>query len=167
MIIRPTQLLDIEKLSPLYAELGYPVKEAELVRRLKTVLFHPDYHLLVAVDDNEIIGMIGYAKMLFFENESAYYHILIMAVLQNYRRNGIATALLDAVKNWALSENIHALALNSGDTLERQITRRFYENYVFKEASRGYSLYAKIMLIVNSFKIIVTFLMCYNKAIKY
>lgn len=35
MIIRPAQLLDIEKLSPLYAELGYPVKEAELVRRLK------------------------------------------------------------------------------------------------------------------------------------
>ena len=74
MIIRPAQLLDIEKLSPLYAELGYPVKEAELVRRLKTVLSHPDYHLLVAVDDNEIIGMIGYAKMLFFENEGAYYH---------------------------------------------------------------------------------------------
>lgn len=67
MIIRPAQLLDIEKLSPLYAELGYPVKEAELVRRLKTVLSHPDYHLLVAVDDNEIIGMIGYAKMLFLK----------------------------------------------------------------------------------------------------
>src|SRR3712207_8849067 len=66
---RPAQLLDIEKLSPLYAELGYPVKEAELVRRLKTVLSHPDYHLLVAVDDNEIIGMIGYAKMLFRSEE--------------------------------------------------------------------------------------------------
>ena len=101
MIIRPAQLLDIEKLSPLYAELGYPVKEAELVRRLKTVLSHPDYHLLVAVDDNEIIGMIGYAKMLFFENEGAYYRILILAVLQNYRRKGVATALIDTVKNCA------------------------------------------------------------------
>lgn len=114
-----------------------------MVRRLKTVLSHPDYHLLVAVGDNEIIGMIGYAKMLFFENEGAYYHILIMAVLQNYRRNGVATALLDAVKNCALSENIHALALNSGDTLERQIAHRFYENYGFKEASCAYSLYLK------------------------
>lgn len=143
MIIRPAQLLDIEELSPLYAELGYPVKEAELVRRLKTVLSHPDYHLLVAVDDNEIIGMIGYAKMLFFENEGAYYRILILAVLQNYRRKGVATALIDAVKNRAPSENIHALALNSGDTLERQIAHRFYENYGFKQASRGYSLYLK------------------------
>lgn len=87
--------------------------------------------------------MIGYAKMLFFENEGAYYHILILAVLQNYRRNGVATALLDAVKNCARSENIHALALNSGDTLERQIAHRFYENYGFKEASRAYSLYLK------------------------
>lgn len=69
-----------------------------MVRRLKTVLSHPDYHLLVAVDDNEIIGMIGYAKMLFFENEGTYYRILILAVLQNYRRKGGATALLDAVK---------------------------------------------------------------------
>lgn len=81
--------------------------------------------------------------MLFFENEGAYYRILILAVLQNYRRKGVATALIDAVKNRALSENIHVLALNSGDTLERQIAHRFYENYGFKQASRGYSLYQK------------------------
>lgn len=51
--------------------------------------------------------------------------------------------LIDAIKNRALSENFHALALNSEDALERQIARRFYENYGFKQASRGYSLYLK------------------------
>ncbi|MGT2906267.1 GNAT family N-acetyltransferase [Streptococcus dentiloxodontae] len=138
--IRDFKETDTEALLPLYEQLGYPTRADELRNRLAGLLSHEDYHLLAAECGGQLVAFIGYARMYFFEYDGSYYRILALAVSEDYRRQGIASRLLDAVKAKALSESAKALALNSGIVSQRKGAHAFYETYGFEKASYGYKL---------------------------
>ncbi|MCB4932521.1 GNAT family N-acetyltransferase [Streptococcus mutans] len=139
LTIREYRPEDLEALLPLYEQLGYPTRTDELRDRLAGLLSHEDYHLLVAECDGQLVAFIGYARMYFFEHDGSYYRILALAVSEDYRRQGIASRLLDAAKAKALSEGAKALVLNSGMVPRRKGAHTFYETYGFEKASYGFA----------------------------
>ncbi|MGT2950130.1 GNAT family N-acetyltransferase [Streptococcus cuniculi] len=138
-MIRHYQEKDVLSCQHLLLELGYPSQLEELNERLSQLLDQPDYELLVYEEDGQVLGLIGYAKMYFFERKGAYLRILALVVDSRHRQKGIATALLDKVKHVAQKSGCLALALNSGMASERKTAHHFYERYGFEQASVGFA----------------------------
>ena len=137
--IRDYRSCDVEALVPRFKELGYPSDKKTLERRLANLLKN-NYLLKVASLDETVVGFIGFSKLYFFERDGFYYRILALVVSESYRNRGIASCLMDSVKEQASLEGASALALNSGMTVERQKAHVFYQNYGFKRASYGFVL---------------------------
>lgn len=140
MEIRDYQASDGPGLLPLYEELGYPTDEESLAKRLDNLLQLPNYHLKLAIINHSIVGFIGFSKLHFFERDGSYYRILALVVSEKYRKQGIATGLIDEVRLKAYQEGVTALALNSGMTSARETAHEFYQHYGFKKSSYGFSL---------------------------
>lgn len=140
MRIRTFQERDIAGLLPLYEDLGYPSNQSVLKNRLTHLLSEPHYGCLVAEVDGEILGFIGYVKLFFFEADGFYYRILALSVLKVARRKGVATQLMDAVKELAMKDGARSLALNSGLTDARLAAYSFYEGYGFEKVTTGFAL---------------------------
>ncbi|MBF0777491.1 GNAT family N-acetyltransferase [Streptococcus cuniculi] len=138
-MIRPYQEGDVLACQHLLEELGYPSPVEEVNRWLTELLEHSDYSLLVYEEDGQVLGLIGYAKMYFFERKGAYLRILALVVDSQYRNQGIATALLNRVKQIGKETGCQALALNSGRGAERQTAHAFYEHYGFEKKSIGFT----------------------------
>ena len=138
LLIRTFQLDDCQGLVPLYDQLGYPVDVATLAHRLPTMLTKEDYHLLVAIIDDQVIGFIGSVQMKMFEADGDYIRILALVVDETSRRQGIAQALLNRVKFFAKQKDIRNLAVNSGITSEREVAHAFYEKEGFIKVSFGF-----------------------------
>ncbi|MEY8699943.1 GNAT family N-acetyltransferase [Streptococcus ferus] len=140
MEIRHYQPSDLKKLLPLYVDLGYPTDKRSLEKRLSHLLKQPNYQLKIALLDDQVVGFIGFSKMYFFERDGFYYRILALVVGKSYRHQGVATSLINHVKEVAYLEGACALALNSGIRDERNEAHQFYQNYGFKQASYGFAL---------------------------
>lgn len=123
----------------LLEELGYPSQLKEVKERLNQVLTQENYDLLVFEQEGKVLGLIGYAKMYFFERSGTYLRILALVVDSQHRNQGIATALLNRVKQIGKERGCKALALNSGRGTERKTAHRFYERHGFEKRSIGFS----------------------------
>lgn len=140
MEIRNANLSDVDSLLPLYSDLGYPTEKAILEKRLNIILNTPDYGCLVAEQDGRLVGFIGYAKLYLFEADGSYYRILALSVLEEARRKGIASQLINAVKELAAKDDAKALGLNSGLLHARKEAYAFYEALGFERVSTGFVL---------------------------
>ena len=99
MQIRKATMEDAEALLSLYEDLGYPTTASKLSRRLEMILSQPHYGCLLAERNGVILGFLGYAKLFFFEADGSYYRILSLSVAKETRRQGIASRLIDELKN--------------------------------------------------------------------
>lgn len=70
---------DIEVLTFLMNELGYPTSVNEMRLRFKNISINPDYKTIVALLNEEIVGMAGLAKGVFYEKNGSYLRILAFA----------------------------------------------------------------------------------------
>lgn len=135
LTVREYEKEDTKVLPPLYKALDYLVEKNELQSRLRDTLVNPAYGCLVAEKESQILGFIGYAKLYFFESTAFYYRILALAVSRNARRQGIATALMDKVKEIAGQEGAKSIALSNSVNDERLAAHAFYQNHGFRQTS--------------------------------
>lgn len=140
MEIRNFRNTDVADLPKLFQQLGYPSDRSSIQRRLQHILENQNYHLIVALEKNEIIGFAGFCKMFYFEKEGMYTRILALVVDENYRKQGIGSKIIHYIEKWSLAENCHALALNSGVEEERLDAHKFYENWGFVKKTYGFVL---------------------------
>lgn len=60
--IRNAELNDVAALSGLMGELGYPTTEKQMATSLMNIQLDSNYHTFVAVENQEIVGMIGFLE---------------------------------------------------------------------------------------------------------
>lgn len=123
----------------LFNDLGYSTTHAELLSRLKKIYHHEDYYMLLLIKDNEIIGLSGMCKMLFYEYSGQYMRILAFVINSNSKRKGYGSLLLNESEKLALQLGCKAITLNSGNRNDRQDAHNFYENNGFEKKSFGFS----------------------------
>lgn len=109
-------------------DLGYPSTPEDTTKRLTLIQNHPDFHTLVAIVDDQVVGFIGLHTSLAYEFNGQYLRIVALAVDGRHRNLGIGTKLTQAAEQYA-SENNMGIALDSG--FHREAAHAFYE-------SRGY-----------------------------
>jgi GNAT superfamily N-acetyltransferase len=117
-------------------ELGYDnLNMKDAFKRLDALRNHKNHLTFVAVYHDKVIGFIGLCKGIAFNIDGEYLQIIALAVNKGHQNKGIGTQLLAKAEQYAKSESIVSLSLNSG--LHREKAHEFYENkgYVKKSYS--------------------------------
>jgi GNAT superfamily N-acetyltransferase len=136
--IRDARIDDIEELTLLMTDLGYPATVAEMQERFKNIAAHPDYKTIIAVIDDEIVGMAGLLKGIYYEMNGMYLRILAFVVKQNARKLGIGKILISAAEDWAIEQNLNSVLINSGNRDERLAAHAFYKKMGYAIKSSGF-----------------------------
>lgn len=138
IIIRQADKNDIPAIrNILENDLGYNVPLSELTERINTMLSRGNYNIFVACDGEKVVGFVGVVSFLAFEVEKECIKVIALAVSESYRRNGIGIQLLKEVEQFARSNNIGIILLNSG--LPRENAHKFYESQGYKKKSYGFT----------------------------
>jgi GNAT superfamily N-acetyltransferase len=123
--IRSPQLSDLPRLSQLSSQLGYPVPEADLGRRLTHLLSRPDHHIVLAETSPDlVVGWIHAAEQWVLESELTC-EILGLVVDQSCRGQGIGRMLVAAVESWAATRGLAAIKVRSN--VARAESHPFYQ----------------------------------------
>ncbi len=138
LIIRDASVEDIEALSLLMDDLGYPTDAGQMQTRFNKINPHPDYKTIVAELNDEVVGMAGLCKGIFYEMDGLYMRILAFVVKENCRKMGIGKKLILAAEDWAIEQGLHTILINSGNRAERQASHLFYEQMGYSVKSSGF-----------------------------
>jgi GNAT superfamily N-acetyltransferase len=137
-IIRDAHEGDIEELTLLMTDLGYPATLAEMQVRFKNIFAHPDYRTIIAVIGDEIVGMAGLCKGVYYEKNGLYLRILAFVVKQTRRELGIGKILIKASEDWAVDQGANTVLINSGNRDERKAAHVFYHKMGYVVKSSGF-----------------------------
>ena len=137
-IIRPATENDIPALAELMNELGYPTSTQEMHVRYTALAAHPDYTTWVAVIDEQVIGMIGLIRQLYYEKNGMYVRIGALVINNQYRKKGIGKLLMQKAEQWAVETGAGQLLLNSGNREERKDAHAFYQHLGYEPKTTGF-----------------------------
>jgi len=138
IIIREAGLEDIKEMAQLMTQLEYPTSEKEMRLRFQHISAHPDYYTLVAVDGEEIVGLAGLMKGLYYEFNGEYMRVLALVVKDTGRQRGIGKALIKACEQWAISQGLNASVISSGNRPSREAAHLFYQKVGYQLKSSGF-----------------------------
>ena len=125
-MIRAAEESDAPALSELMRQLGYQTTAEEMRERLRVIFRHRDFTTFVAVDDNEVCGMIGLSASVGYEDNDRTGKIMALVVHERMRGRGLGRALLAAAEDYFAREKIVRVVLTSRFTRER--AHAFYES---------------------------------------
>jgi GNAT superfamily N-acetyltransferase len=128
MIIREVLKDDGDALFLLSIQLGYKYPLEKLMKKLEYIIKSDEHKIYVAVDSTKIVGYIHVHlyRSLFIDD---LLNILGIVVDQEYRAQGVGTALLKSAELFADTINCKGLRASSGK--ERLSAHTFYEKRGF------------------------------------
>ncbi len=138
IIIRDAVENDLEQITALMTDLGYPTTLGEFSVRFKNISAHPDYRTIVAVLGDELVGMSGLSKNIYYEHNGMYMRILAFVVKQGRRELGIGKLLIKASEDWAVEQGLHTVVIGSGNRPEREAAHAFYQKQGYAIKSSGF-----------------------------
>lgn len=125
VVIRLLGIGDVEPVSRLITELGYPTTPEAMRERLTAILADSGYATFVAEAGGDVVGVAGAALGLYYEKDGLYSRLVVLAVSSATRGLGIGGQLVRAVEHWAAGQGAREVFVNSG--LHRVEAHRFYE----------------------------------------
>ncbi|CAM4480371.1 GNAT family N-acetyltransferase [Paenibacillus tarimensis] len=132
MIIRNYNSNDLEALTALMADLGYPTNTASMEHRMKLIQSNPTNVTFVAEVQGNVVGMIGVREVYYYEEDGTAAQISALVTKQEHQGKGIGKALVRYVESWALEKGIQVLTLTSGIKEERVKAHEFYKAIGFE-----------------------------------
>jgi aminoglycoside 3-N-acetyltransferase I len=87
---------------------------------VKKILGSDTFIALTAVKNDQVVGAIAAYELHKFEQERSEIYIYDLAVLEAHRREGIATALIEELKNIAVKRGAYAVFVQADTNLEDQ-----------------------------------------------
>ena len=124
VVIRPALSEDYKSIHEINSTaFGYDYDINYTKQNLEYILLLPNYRIFVAEKDNVIVG---YAHAADYDNiySDPLKNIMAIAVLKEFRGNGIGKKLLCAIENWSHESGCSGVRLVSGT--DRENAHEFY-----------------------------------------
>lgn len=102
--IRNAEINDSESIAELSCQLGYNSENIAIQKRLTEILDNNDHCVLVALENENIVGWIHGFYSRRVESDS-FVEIGGLVVDTNYRKKGIAKLLVDEITKWASAKD--------------------------------------------------------------
>lgn len=140
--IRPAHLdHDLDALTELTTQLGYPIKPEHLKDRIETLQQDPKYTTWVAEYENQIVGYVGLIEQFTWQFDGEILVIQAFVIDETYRGKGLGKLFLQEIEKIAFNKNITSITLNSGNRPERLDAHEFYKKVGFQVTSLGFKKY--------------------------
>ena len=136
--IRDAHEGDVEAITLLMDDLGYPAPLDEMQVKLKNIFSHPDHRTIVAELNGEIVGFSGLMRGFSFERSGKYVRIISFVVKGTARNKGIGKLLIKASEEWAVEQGADNVVISSGNREERKAAHIFYQKLGYAIKSSGF-----------------------------
>lgn len=136
-------LADLEQVTDLAEQLGYPNVLQDIKRRYEVINKHSNYALFVARDENaKVLGwvQVNAEPCSILTEDKA--EVVALIVDQGSRNRGIGAALLKQAERWAKSKELKLMRIRSN--LKRTDAHRFYQKNGY-EIKKSWHLFVKLM----------------------
>lgn len=150
-IIRPVTLNDFEGVMVLLEDISESIRQhprwesyqVQTERNNQLKIFNEAINggenvMLIAEGQNKLVGFVNMQLVNNLRHGWKRGHIEEIVVASKYRGKGIGTALIDGLKTYCLSNDIHMIKLMCGNQLVE--SQCFYEKRGFAHQDRGYRL---------------------------
>jgi GNAT superfamily N-acetyltransferase len=131
--VREAEPGDLEAMTDLVGQLGYPSEESAVAGRLERLAADPTSWVYVAVDDGRVVGVGALHVMPVLERDDPTARITAMVVDEGARRGGVGRALLDRLEETARAEGCARMYLTT--RYEREGAVAFYRRMGFEDTS--------------------------------
>ncbi len=124
---------DLAALAYLADQLGYPISPEQVLQRLTSICSRRDHAVLVAEDDDNIVGWVHVFGAERLESDPCA-EIGGLVIDESQRGSGWGTALLAAAENWAATQGYPNVRVRSN--VVRQQAHAFYEKRGYRCAKQ-------------------------------
>lgn len=121
---------DLEAITVLLGQLGYPASATEVARRLQPVIDSSEHALLVASIDGRVIGCI-HVLLISSLDAGRYAEIGAFVVDEDHRGQGLGRRLLAAAEDWSRRQGVNKLRVRS--RIDRIETLAWYRQQGFAD----------------------------------
>ena len=136
LVVRTLRSSDLEPVSALLGELGYPASAREVAQRLARVERDAASCVLVAELEGRVVGMAAFHVIPHIELDRPTARLTSLVVAEEARRKGVGRALVDRVEAEARAAGCGRVELMTGD--QRTDAHAFYDALGFADASRRF-----------------------------
>jgi GNAT superfamily N-acetyltransferase len=131
--IRDATLGDLPEIVDLASQMGYEVTAEGIKPVLTHYINNPDYYLLIAEKDGQVIGMAGFTVKYYLHREKPVLYVGSLVVKEEYRSQGVGKNLMERMELIARQRGCNSIQLNSNKRRVR--AHKFYEKLGFVEMS--------------------------------
>lgn len=137
MIVRDLLPTDLSAATALLGQLGYPLSETELQKRLDRVAAAPDHTVRAAESAGTIVGLIHLFERPALEKASeAVVQSLVVAA--EHRGTGVGALLMQEAEAWARSRGLPGITLYT--RIDRDAARAFYERLGYRRSATSHQM---------------------------
>jgi GNAT superfamily N-acetyltransferase len=131
--VREAEPGDLEAITDLIGQLGYPSEASAVAGRLERLTGDPKSWVFVAVDGERALGVAAVHVMPVLERDAPTARITAMVVDEAARRGGVGRALLERLEEVARAEGCGRIYVTS--RYEREGAVAFYRRMGFEDTS--------------------------------
>ncbi len=120
---------DLKKMQSLVALLNEVFEEYHSVgsdKQLEKLLSNPDFHAIVAIEDDIIVGGVTVYEMARYYSDKSELYIYDIAVKTELQNKGIGKKLLDFLKAYGRENNIETIFVEALSDEDQAV--KFYES---------------------------------------
>ena len=133
--IRKCCMNDLERVTALLREFGYPTTLSVMKERMQDMENDSLHCTLVAELDNEVVGMVGLRQISsYYKQKECITEITALIVSEQLRGNGLGKRLVASAEEWARQQGCNQLFLRSGNRVERAPAHAFYRHIGFEKS---------------------------------
>ena len=135
--IREAVDADVQQLAELVSQLGYPTAGHAVPRRLATMFAEGGQHVLVAVEDERVVGTSTVLIRHLLTSDAPVARLTSVVVAEDRRSLGIGQALVERSEELARDAGCDRMEVTSGTHRDR--AHRFYERLGYEERPQRFT----------------------------
>jgi N-acetylglutamate synthase-like GNAT family acetyltransferase len=134
MRIREANPSDYERIAELLNQLGYPNAGVFLQSKINRLQTHPDEFLVVAEDENVILGVMSIHFIPQIALEGDFARISYFSIDEKYRSRGIGKMMEEYCTETARCRNCNRIEVHCN--IGRKLAHRFYYRQGYAESPK-------------------------------
>jgi RimJ/RimL family protein N-acetyltransferase len=141
--IRVARMTDAAALAELLTDLGYPHDQDDARARLRLWAGDPQGSLLVAEDEERVVGFVAVHAVPFVERAGHFARVTGLSVRPESQGSGIGRRLLHATEEWATAHGCSAVEITSRRT--RTGAHAFYRHLGYEDVCNRAARFSRVL----------------------